>query len=160
MDVNIAMSLKEYSGVITDSLCLMSVVEWAPMTKGHTYPSKEIAMMRIAEEANFSGCPVSIGRSDDRRVSAFGRSGSTVVVKVVLSDKFGWRLSECDTRSAQAIRYGGADMAPGELDPLVVGTPKEAIIEVGTAEGDEENNNFVNETPTKANRTPFLSLNG
>jgi hypothetical protein len=49
VDVNMAMSLKEYTGVITDtdSLCLMSVVEPAPMTKGHTYPSNEIAMMQI-----------------------------------------------------------------------------------------------------------------
>ena len=75
------------------------------MNKGHTYPSNESAMMRISEEANFSGCPVSIGWSDYFWVSAFGRSGSSFVVKVVLSDKFGWRVSECDTRSAQAISY-------------------------------------------------------
>jgi hypothetical protein len=48
-------------------------------------------------------------------------------------------------------------MALGELDPLVVETPKEAIIEASTADGDEDNNNLVNETPTKANRTPFKS---
>ena len=66
VDVNMALFLKEYSSVITNSLCLMSVVELGPMIKGYTYPLKEIAMMRISEEANFSGCPVSIGQSDDR----------------------------------------------------------------------------------------------
>ena len=113
--------------------------------------------MWISEEANFSGCPVYIGQSDDRRVSAFGRSGSYFVVRVVLSVKFGWRVSECDTRSAQAITYAGANTSEAEVDPLVVETPEEAMVEVGTADGDEDNNNLVNDTPTKSNRTPFKS---
>ena len=75
----------------------------------------------------------------------------------MLSDKCGWRVSECDTCSAQAISHGGADMAPGELDPLVVEKPEEAIIEVGTADSDKDNNNLVSDTPTKANRMPFKS---
>ena len=48
-------------------------------------------------------------------------------------------------------------MALGELDPLVVEKPEEAIIEVGTADSDKDNNNLVSDTPTKANRMPFKS---
>jgi len=128
-----------------------------PNAKGHTYPSKEIAMMRISEEANLMRCLVLIGRSDDRRLSSFGRIGLEFVVKVVLSDKFGWRVSECDTCSAQAISYVGANTAEAEVDPLAMETLEVGMIEMGTADSDEDNNNQVKDTPTKSHQTPFKS---
>ena len=48
----------------------MSQVEESPMKVGHTYPNKEIALIRIAEEANLSGCMITIGRSCTKRVMA------------------------------------------------------------------------------------------
>ena len=37
------------------------------------------------------------------RVQAYGRNGSSFVVKVVCSEKFGWRVSKCDTRLFAAM---------------------------------------------------------
>ena len=42
------------------------------------------------------------------RVQAYGRNGSSFEVKVVCSDKFGWRVSACNTRSSEAMN---ADVA-------------------------------------------------
>ncbi len=58
----------EYSGVVDARLWLMSDVEGTPLLKGHTFPTKEILLIRIAEEANFSGCQIAIVRSDNYQV--------------------------------------------------------------------------------------------
>jgi hypothetical protein len=88
VDATMIVQEKQNSGVLVESLSLMSVVADSPMAVYHTYPSKEIVLIRIAEEANYSGCAVSIGRSDFMRVHAYGRNGSKFVVKVVCSDNF------------------------------------------------------------------------
>jgi hypothetical protein len=50
----------EYSGVEDARLWLVSDVEVTPLLKGHTFPMKEILLIRIAEEANFCGCQIAI----------------------------------------------------------------------------------------------------
>ncbi len=50
----------EYSGVVDAQLWLMLDVEVTPLLKGHTFPTKEILLIRIAEEANFCGCQIAI----------------------------------------------------------------------------------------------------
>ena len=50
----------EYSGVVDARLWLMLDVEVTPLLKGHTFPTKEILLIRIAEEANFCGCQIAI----------------------------------------------------------------------------------------------------
>jgi hypothetical protein len=50
----------EYSGVVDARLWLMSDVEVTPLLKGHTFLTKEILLIRIAEEANFCGCQIAI----------------------------------------------------------------------------------------------------
>jgi hypothetical protein len=64
---NAAMKI-EYSGVIDARLWLMSDVEVTPLLKGHTFPAKEILLIRIAEEANFCGCQIAIVQSDNYQV--------------------------------------------------------------------------------------------
>ncbi len=50
----------EYAGVVDARLRLMSDVEVTPLLKGHTFPTKEILLIQIAEEANFCGCQIAI----------------------------------------------------------------------------------------------------
>jgi hypothetical protein len=50
----------EYSGVVDPRLRLMLDVEVTPLLKGHTFPTKEILLIRITEEANFCGCQIAI----------------------------------------------------------------------------------------------------
>ncbi len=56
---------KKYSRVLYDRLWLMSDVEVTTLFKGHTFPTKEILLIRFAEEANFCGCQIAIVRSDN-----------------------------------------------------------------------------------------------
>ena len=102
-DVPVTVAVEHYTGVVVESLRLMSIVADSSMAVDHTYPSKEVALIRIAEEANYSGCQVTIGRSDLMRVQAYGRYGSSFEVKVVCSEKIGWRVSACNTRSSEAM---------------------------------------------------------
>jgi hypothetical protein len=54
----------EHSGVLTDLLRMMTEVQASPLLVGHTFPDKELLLLRMAEEANLSGCRVSSKRSD------------------------------------------------------------------------------------------------
>ncbi len=50
----------EYSGVVDARLWLMSDVEVTPLLKGHTFLTKGILLIQIAEEADFCGCQIAI----------------------------------------------------------------------------------------------------
>ncbi len=56
--LNAAMEF-EYSGVVDAHFWLLSDVEVTPLLKG-TFLTKEILLIRIAEEANFCGCQIAI----------------------------------------------------------------------------------------------------
>jgi hypothetical protein len=62
----------EHSGVLTDRLRMMTEVQTSPLLVDHTFPDKELLLLRIGEEANISGCRVSCKRSDDYRVQVYG----------------------------------------------------------------------------------------
>jgi hypothetical protein len=50
----------EYSGVVDARLWLLLDVEVTPLLKGHTFLTKEILLIPIAEEANFCSCQTAI----------------------------------------------------------------------------------------------------
>ncbi len=65
-----------YLGVSTPFLRPMSDVEAQPMCVGHNYPSKEVLLLCIAEEANLHNIEVANVQSCDRRVYYDGRGGA------------------------------------------------------------------------------------
>ncbi len=68
------------------------------MKVGHTYPTKEIVLIRIAEEANLSGCMITISQSCSQRVFASGaRDGHTFSIKVLYTNVHSWKVVECVT---------------------------------------------------------------
>jgi hypothetical protein len=69
----------KYLGVTTQFFRPMSAVE--PMCVGHNYPSKEILLLRIAEEANLHNVEVAIFRSCLKRVYVNGRGGANFKVR-------------------------------------------------------------------------------
>ncbi len=141
--VDVGQDTEHHTGVLTDTLRMMSEVDEFPLQVGHTFPSKELVLIRIAEEANFCGCPVSLVRSDDLRVHAMGRNGSGFVVTVYFSNKSGWKVCKCDTRSALNIM-----VQPATVDEEVIVPPlKEPIIvciEEGTADGGSDGEDEAN----------------
>ena len=138
----------------------MSIVAESPMAVDHTYPSKEVALVSIAEGANYSGCQVTIGRSDLMCVQAYGRNGSSFVVKVVCSEKFGWRVSKCDTRSSAAMNVYVSTMVQAQAGVVTEGVTLHDYDNIIGEEGTADNNNdtILNDNNnTKSARTPFKS---
>jgi hypothetical protein len=161
VDATTIVQEQQYSGVLVESLRMMLVVADSPMAVDHTYPSKEVSLIRISEEANYSGCAVSIGRSDTMRVHAYGRNGSNFEVKVVCSDTFGWRVAQCDTclPAAMICDVAAAEEAQAGVvtecgtlhdDDSVVG-------DIGAADIDSDQDHNTPNKDTMSACTPFKS---
>jgi hypothetical protein len=84
----------EYLGVTTDIFRQMTAVEAEPMIVGHNYPSKEILLMRIAEEANLHNVEAATIWSCDKRVYFQGTAGATFTVKARHSETKNWTVKE------------------------------------------------------------------
>ncbi len=67
--------LEEHSGVLFTQLRTMSEVESSPLMVDHTFPLKELFLLCIAEEANFSGCQVKAYRSDNKQAKSLAVLG-------------------------------------------------------------------------------------
>jgi hypothetical protein len=76
----------------------MTSVESDPLLVDHTFPSKEILIICIAEEANLSGINISVKRSDDFRFEVVGSKQSKFAVVTACSSAKGWRITVCQTR--------------------------------------------------------------
>jgi hypothetical protein len=72
----------------------MTAVEAEPMKVGHNYPSKDILLMRIAEEANLHNVEAATIRSCDKRVFFQGRAGAVFTVKARHSEEKNWTVKE------------------------------------------------------------------
>jgi hypothetical protein len=149
-----AVEIGQYTGVLSDTLRMMTVVDEFPLKVGHTFPCKELVLMRIAEEANIAGCPVSLVRSDDKRVHAHGRNGSSLSIKAGYSNKFGWKIYKYDTHSAPSKTSTDSDINVAPLKDTGLGS-----IEEGTADGDSDNDtNKESDVPSlTGDRSPFKS---
>ena len=79
----------EYSGVLDERLQLMTDVEVSPMLIGCMFSTKEVRLVRIAEEANFCGCQIAIRRSDNFKVHAHGMRGLLFSIQATYSTSSG-----------------------------------------------------------------------
>jgi hypothetical protein len=112
----------EYSGVVDARLWLISDVEVTPLLKGHTFPTKEILLIQIAEEANYCGCQIAIVRRDNYQVYVWGCAGSLFKIKAFCSVKLGWKVTTIQTREAtkanddpaEKIVYDGEEKVANE----------------------------------------------
>ena len=95
------------------------------------------------------------------RVHAYGRNGSEFVVKVVCSDKFGWRISKCDTRLPAAMICDVATAEEVQAGVVTEGGTlhdKDAVVgDEGAADIDNEQNLNTYNKDTMSARTSFKS---
>jgi hypothetical protein len=87
----------------------MSDVEVTPLLKGHTFPTKEILLIRIAEEANFCGCQIAIVQSHNYQVYIQGCAGFFFQIKAFCSVKLGWKVTTIQTREANTANDDPAE---------------------------------------------------
>ncbi len=69
----------QYTGVTSGLLWLMTEVRDTPLLSGHTFPSKEVLLIHIAEEANLFGVHTTLLCSDKNQVNVKG-IGETFLV--------------------------------------------------------------------------------
>ena len=72
-----------FTGCIDTTLRRMVDVRKAPLLLGHTFPFKDMLMMRIAEEANLYGVRVKTTRSDSFQLCVKGVDGDSFHVKAI-----------------------------------------------------------------------------
>jgi hypothetical protein len=112
----------------------MSDVKVTLLLKGHSFPTKEIELIQISEEANFCGCQIAIVRSDNYQVHVQGCVGSLFQIKAFYSLKLGWKVTIIQTRETtnadddprKDIIHDGQDKVADE---------DEASFEEGDADG-------------------------
>ncbi len=84
-----------FTGVLNERLRTMTEVEDTPLKVEDTFPSKEILLIRTAEEANFSGCSTSAKRRDDRRLQIIGKPHLWFSMSATRLKKVGMMSSWC-----------------------------------------------------------------
>jgi hypothetical protein len=91
-----------YTGCISQKFRPMVEVADAPLLEGHTFPDKEIILMRIVEEANLYGVRIKIIWSDGLQVNARGVNGDPFhVVAYYGTTAFKWKVTKCITRNGR-----------------------------------------------------------
>jgi hypothetical protein len=83
------------TGDCMPTLCTESEVQSAPLLVGHSFASKDILVLRVAEEANLRGIKCSTTRSD---ILSFKCTGHRFCVEAHHSELNGWRVKVCATR--------------------------------------------------------------
>ncbi len=63
---------KDYTGDVTPTLCPMAQVINFHLQKGHTFPDKDLTVLRIAEEATFHGISFQTDKSDELKLYCRG----------------------------------------------------------------------------------------
>ena len=78
----------------------MTDVEVSPILIGHAFPTKEILLIRMAEEADFCGCQIAIWLSDNFKVHSHGMGGLLFSIQASYSSSSGWKITTLLTREA------------------------------------------------------------
>jgi hypothetical protein len=63
---------KDYTGDVTPTLCPMAQVINFHLKKGHSFPDKDLIVLRITEEANFRGISFPTDKSDELKLYCCG----------------------------------------------------------------------------------------
>jgi hypothetical protein len=96
---------ESYSGCLSPFLRPMADVQKGRLEVHHTFPDKNMLLMRVAEEANLRGVNIFSARSDLREYTC---TGSQYCVRANHTEQNGWTVSvaavrECDTSGPAAL---------------------------------------------------------
>ena len=127
-----------YLGVTTPFLRPMSAVEAQPMCVDHNYPSKEVLLVRIAEEANLYNVEVANVRSCNKRVYYDGRGGAQFKVRARPTLDKGWTVKEYSRWTVPSIPPIGSTQPVGGEDEDQGNQGNEDASKEDTSDGEEE----------------------
>ena len=88
---NLSVGVTDFTRVLTETLCTMQQVEeGTPLLVDQSFPSRDIIMLRSAEEANLRGIHVIIHKSGKHTFKAYG---DQFYVNASNSESGGWKTS-------------------------------------------------------------------
>jgi hypothetical protein len=102
-----------YKGVTSPFLQAMTDVKAQPMCVDHNYPTKEVLLLRIPEEANFYNVEVANVQRCNKRVYYDGRGGAKFHVRARPTLDKGWTVKEYSRCTVASIPPIGSTQ-PGD----------------------------------------------
>jgi hypothetical protein len=90
----------DYKGCNLDRIRTMDKVEAHPLMANHTFSSRDIVYLRVAEEANLRSIVIKINRSDNQQ---FVASGIDFYVRALFTDGVGWLVTTAVCRDGDDI---------------------------------------------------------
>jgi hypothetical protein len=135
----------DYTGDQSPTIRKMTVVEERRLVAGHSFPTRTLLLLRIAEEANLRHIPMSIVRSDNRQLLVIG---DKFLVRGSCSDKNGWVATKVFCRLDE----------PGEM-PVISSPARAKTVENDDTcndddEDDDEDDDDDDEITKKRRKTP------
>jgi hypothetical protein len=93
---------KDYTGDVTPTLHSMAQVINYHLKLGHTFPDRDLVVLRIAEEANYRGISFQTEKSDELKLYCRGLDGFLVYAT---NSNYGWTVTRCSVleRSDNAV---------------------------------------------------------
>ena len=139
----------DYTGDQAPTIRKMTVVEERRLVAGHSFPTRTLLLLRVAEEANLRHIPMSIVRSDNRQLLVIG---DKFLVRGSCSDKNGWVATKVFCRLDE----------PGEMPVISSPARAKAVGNVNTRDDDDDDNDDDDDDDitqkrrkTPKPRTPF-----
>jgi len=123
----------EYSGVLNKHMRLMTNVETSLLLIDHTFLTKKILLIQIAEEANYWNCQITIQQSNNFQVHTPGSKGSISTVHAISTATCSWKVSKCITREVRL--FDNFAVVDKDVDGAIAESEPGVEIEEGDANG-------------------------
>ena len=111
---------KDYTGDVTPTLRPMVQVIDFHLKLGHTFPDRDLVVLRIAEEANYRGISFQTEKSDELKLYCRGPDG--FVVYATNSD-YGWTVTRCSVLERTDDAGGSPISIPHNLPRTISRSP-------------------------------------
>ena len=95
-------NLSEYKGCNLDRIRVIEEVEANRLMVNHTFSSRDIMYLRVAEEANLRSIVIRVNRSDNQQ---FVATGIDFYVRAIFTDSVGWTVTTAVCRVAIFISH-------------------------------------------------------
>ncbi len=98
---------RSFTGVCDLTMRLMTEVKLHPLQIEHTFPTKNITLLRIAEEANLWGVRIILKRSDTHQIRSVGLQDTFYVVAYFSDSRSEWKITNHEVRHPTCQSHPG-----------------------------------------------------
>jgi len=127
---------RSFTGVCDLTMRLMTEVKLHPLQIEHTFPTKNITLLRIAEGANLWGVRIILKQSDTHQIRVVGLQDTFHVVAYFSDSRSEWKITKCDIQHSKV--NGQPPVQPLTDDDIPHDSAVDDMLhmEVGHADGD------------------------